>query len=75
MQCYHTMKMGPFLSKKLLLVLLIINLSSFYGQETRVEVVLKPNGKELVTDSIQSAIDKCASEGGGVVHFSEGVYN
>jgi polygalacturonase len=68
------MKAVPFFSIKLLLILFIINLTSLYGQKKPFEVVLKPDGKELVTDSIQAAIYKCDREGGGVVHFTEGIY-
>ena len=69
------MKEIRLLSKELLLILFIINSSYLYCQKKHVEIVIRPNGKELVTDSVQSAIDKCAREGGGVVHFSEGVYH
>jgi hypothetical protein len=69
------MKVVRILSKELLLLLFIIISSSLYSQKKHVDIVLKPNGNELVTDSIQSAIDMCAGEGGGVVHFSEGVYH
>ena len=64
MHCHNKMKALSFLSVKLLLVLLILNITSLYSQTKHVEVLLKSNGKELVTDSIQSAIDKCANAGG-----------
>jgi hypothetical protein len=69
------MKALPSLSVKLILVLLIIRSFSLYSQVKHIEIFLNPGGDELVTGSIQSAIDKCASDGGGMVHFSEGVYH
>jgi len=74
MHCHNKLKALSFLSVKLLLVLLLLNITTLYSQTKHLEVLLKSNGKELVTDSIQSAIDKCANVGGGVVHLSEGVY-
>jgi hypothetical protein len=40
-----------------------------------VEIVLKPAGSSLMTETIQKAIDKCSDEGGGVVRFSAGTYS
>lgn len=68
------MKVVSLLSKELLLMLFIIISSSLYSQKKPADIILMPNGKELVTESIQSVIDMCAGEGGGEVHYSEGIY-
>jgi hypothetical protein len=46
-----------------------------YSQRKHVDIILKPNGSELITDSIQAAIDKCSAEGEGIIHFAKGVFN
>ena len=46
-----------------------------YSQRKQVEIIFKPNGSDLITDSIQAAIDKCSDEGGGIIHFVKGVFN
>jgi hypothetical protein len=38
------------------------------------EIIISPNGKTLMTEVIQKAIDSCADLGGGTIIFYEGVY-
>lgn len=45
-----------------------------FGGHTPVQIILKPQGPVLMTDSIQKAIDKCAELGGGTVVFPQGQY-
>lgn len=40
----------------------------------KIRIELAPDGNNLVTQKIQSAIDSCAGNGGGVVVFSSGTY-
>ena len=51
------------------------NANIITAEEEKSEVVLKPAGSILMTEVIQQAIDKCASEGGGTVRFTEGTYH
>lgn len=61
--------------KKILLFVFILFCSvHLSGQHKPFEIVLKPVGKILMTDSIQSAIDKCAAAGEGIVRFTKGIY-
>jgi polygalacturonase len=58
----------------LLIVFILVYSGHLSGQQRPVEIILKPAGKILMTDSIQSAIDRCAAAGEGIVRFMEGVY-
>ena len=62
------------MNRTLLIGLLIVYSGLVSGQHRQLKIDLKPVSNILMTDSIQSAIDKCASAGGGIVRFSEGVY-
>jgi hypothetical protein len=44
------------------------------GQQKQFVIELKPVSNKLMTDSIQYAIDRCASNGGGLVRLTEGTY-
>ncbi len=45
-----------------------------FGQQNQFQIELQPVSKTLMTDTIQSAIDKCAASGGGIVRFMEGTF-
>ena len=62
-----------FLNLPLVLCLFFPAMFAF-GNQAPVQIILKPQGTELMTDSIQTAIDKCASLGGGTVIFPQGQY-
>lgn len=49
-----------------------VEIKNAYSGKIRVE--LAPDGDNLMTQKIQSAIDSCAKNGGGVVVFSPGTY-
>jgi hypothetical protein len=62
------------LKNTLLIVLLLVYSGHLAGQQKPYGIVLKSISNVLMTDSIQSAIDKCASAGGGIIRFTEGIY-
>lgn len=51
-----------------------VSLSSATDVKNNREILLKPEGETLMTNIIQQAVDKCADEGGGTVHFTKGTY-
>ncbi len=56
-------------------VLLFIGNTDLSGvADRKTEIILKPAGSALMTEIIQQAVDKCDSEGGGIVHFTQGTY-
>lgn len=57
-----------------LFVILLICSANLSGQKRPFEIVLRPAGQVVMTDSIQSAIDRCAAVGEGTVRFMEGIY-
>lgn len=60
--------------KILLFAILLAYSIHLSGQRRIYEIVLRPAGQILMTDSIQSAIDRCAAAGEGTVRFKEGIY-
>jgi len=62
------------IKRTLFIVLLLFYYGHLSGQQKSFEIVLKPVSNVLMTDSIQSAIDRCAIAGEGIVRFTEGIY-
>jgi hypothetical protein len=62
------------MKKCLFIVLLLVYSWHLSGQQKPFEIVLKPVSNVLMTETIQSAIDKCAAADGGIVRFTEGIY-
>lgn len=58
----------------LLLILISGILADARGQEKRFSVRLKPDSVNLLNKTIQNAINKCYSKGGGKVVFPAGIY-
>jgi len=59
-------------SKKIFLFLLLFNVTVAFAQ--KIKITLSPIQGELMTESIQKAIDSCSAKGGGVVRFPSGTY-
>lgn len=57
-----------------LFIILLVCSANLSAQKKNCEIVLRPAGSILMTDSIQSAIDRCAVAGEGIVRFTEGTY-
>jgi len=55
----------------------LIHLPMVHSQQIwgrQVEIVLLPQGENLITDTLQHAINYCASKGGGLVRLVNGTY-
>lgn len=68
------MKINNSLLNLTLLLWLLFPAMFTFGNQIPVQIILKPQGTVLMTDSIQTAIDKCAALGGGTVVFPQGQY-
>ena len=68
------MKINNLFLNLTLLIWLLFPVVYACGNQTPVQIVLKPQGTVLMTDSIQAAINKCAALGGGTVVFPQGQY-
>ena len=58
--------------KSALLVACLISMA--YGSSSKTKITISPNQSGLITETIQTAIDSCADNGGGVVVFPAGTY-
>jgi hypothetical protein len=62
------------MKKYLFVFLIIVNSLYLAGQQKHLEIIPKLVTGALMTDSIQSAIDRCAASGGGIVRLRKGTY-